>query len=364
MNHEIYGGIYSQMIFGESFQEPAPSPAIKGFTSYEGSWVVRDGAVRIDGADGPKLVSDHAAFKDGAVGVELFFADRKGENAGLLVRVAKPGAGADKFIGYEISLDPARQTVRLGTPSQQLRADQGRSLRIAVGRWIPLEVRLEGSVINVLVNGKSVLRHDDGGKSLAAGTVCASGMASRSRLSQTMGEIRRKSRTTAFRSDRNANGNQRHVAADGPRRRNADSYAIVKEKPFIGAQSQQITFESGGGEIGIENQGLNRWGINFVAGKNYEGYIWARAEKPTTIVCRDGESRWIRKYMPSKRWKIPAVNGSDVDFTLTPTENDTAGRFSLKLKQPGSSRSGMRSSSPANGAGSRACRFVAMSPKG
>ena len=27
VNHEIYGGIYSQMIFGESFQEPAPSPS-------------------------------------------------------------------------------------------------------------------------------------------------------------------------------------------------------------------------------------------------------------------------------------------------------------------------------------------------
>ena len=25
VNHEIYGGIYSQMIFGESFQEPAPT---------------------------------------------------------------------------------------------------------------------------------------------------------------------------------------------------------------------------------------------------------------------------------------------------------------------------------------------------
>src|ERR1035441_9966167 len=25
VNHEIYGGLYSQMIFGESFQEPAPA---------------------------------------------------------------------------------------------------------------------------------------------------------------------------------------------------------------------------------------------------------------------------------------------------------------------------------------------------
>ena len=27
VNHEIYGGLYSQMIFGESFQEPAPGDA-------------------------------------------------------------------------------------------------------------------------------------------------------------------------------------------------------------------------------------------------------------------------------------------------------------------------------------------------
>ena len=32
VNQEIYGGIYSQMIFGESFQEPATSASIPGFT--------------------------------------------------------------------------------------------------------------------------------------------------------------------------------------------------------------------------------------------------------------------------------------------------------------------------------------------
>ena len=41
VNHEIYGGIYSQMIFGESFQEPPPSPAVAGFKTYGGRWVGR-----------------------------------------------------------------------------------------------------------------------------------------------------------------------------------------------------------------------------------------------------------------------------------------------------------------------------------
>ena len=42
---------------------------------------------------------------------------------------------------------------------------------MAVGRWIPLEVRLSGPVIEILVDGKSVLRHDDGEQALPAGTV-------------------------------------------------------------------------------------------------------------------------------------------------------------------------------------------------
>src|ERR1700722_15942339 len=59
VNHEIYGGLYSQMICGESFQEPAPSPTIAGFRRYGGDWLVKDGAILIQAKNGPKLVSEH-----------------------------------------------------------------------------------------------------------------------------------------------------------------------------------------------------------------------------------------------------------------------------------------------------------------
>src|SRR3954471_1645909 len=75
VNHEIYGGIYSQMIFGESFQEPSLAPAIAGFKTLGGRWLVVDDAIRIRAGNGPKLISDWAAFMDGAIGVELRFAD-------------------------------------------------------------------------------------------------------------------------------------------------------------------------------------------------------------------------------------------------------------------------------------------------
>src|SRR5271166_5701012 len=80
VNHEIYGGIYSQMIFGESFQEPSLAPAIAGFKPFGGRWLVVEGALHIQAGDGPKLVSDRPAFTDGAIGVELMFANRDGVN--------------------------------------------------------------------------------------------------------------------------------------------------------------------------------------------------------------------------------------------------------------------------------------------
>jgi len=48
VNHEIYGGLYSQMIFGESFQEPPPKPAEPGGSvlAASGMWqpILRGGA--------------------------------------------------------------------------------------------------------------------------------------------------------------------------------------------------------------------------------------------------------------------------------------------------------------------------------
>ena len=40
LNHEIYGGLYSQMVFGESFLENWPSQKIKDFSSFGDGWTL------------------------------------------------------------------------------------------------------------------------------------------------------------------------------------------------------------------------------------------------------------------------------------------------------------------------------------
>ena len=38
VNHEVYGGIYNQRIFGESFEEGAKVTGITGFTRFDSMW--------------------------------------------------------------------------------------------------------------------------------------------------------------------------------------------------------------------------------------------------------------------------------------------------------------------------------------
>jgi hypothetical protein len=104
-------------------------------------------------------------------GVEVRFADRKEGNGGLIVHVDQPGIGADNFTGYEVALNPRRQRLLLARHRNNFEPIKEVACTVAVGRWIPLEVQLSGSVVDVLVDGKSVLRHDDDNRALPAGRV-------------------------------------------------------------------------------------------------------------------------------------------------------------------------------------------------
>ena len=344
VNHEIYGGLYSQMIFGEAFQEPPPAPSLKGFKAFGGRRVVREGELNLGGADGPKLVSESAPFTNGAAGVELFFADPGEGNAGLIVRVARPGLGADRFTGYEVSLDPARQVLRLGRHRNNYELIQDVACEVATGRWVSLEVRLSGPFIEVLVDGKTVLRHDDGPKALAAGTVGLRTWQREARFRRLLVRSGERIETLAFAATEEfpeVSGMWRAMRRGDA----AGGFDLVSERPFAGAQSQALRFGSGAGEWGLENQGLNRAGMNVVAGKPYEGSVWARANRPVTLVAAM-ESRDGSRVYAERPLTVSSPEWQRLDFTLTPDAADRTGRFTLKLKQPGAVELGYASLQP------------------
>lgn len=336
VNHEIYGGLYSQMIFGESFQEPPRSTPLKGFTAHGGGWTARDGVLDAGPGDGPKLVADTEILADGEVGVEIRFSAAQEGNAGLIVRVDHPRTGADAFEGYEISLETSGHLV-LG----RHRGDWTQLSRIPcpvpIDRWIPMVVRMKGARITVSVSGREMLTFDDADHPLARGRV----------------GLRTWRRPASYRNPWVKTGDSARELAfepldpDAPPGSVSGMWSAIHRghargrlelethDPFVGRQSQGLAFRDGDGAIGIANQGLNRWGLNVVAGKPYQGLLWARGQAGATLMLRL-ESADGQRTLAETRVTTRGGDWEKYDFVMTPTTADPTGRFAITLEQPGS----------------------------
>ena len=114
-------------------------------------------------------------------------------------------------------------------------------------------------------------------------------------------------------------------------------FKFEREGTFNGSQSQRITFVSGQGEVGIDNAGLNRWGINLHKGKSYEGLLRIKSENQcevyVSLLSADRSKKYAEKRITVKR---AAGEYQRLEFTLTPSESDEKGRFAITLKQPAS----------------------------
>ena len=268
VNHEIYGGLYSQMIFGESFQEPPPAVPPKGFTAYGGTWRINDGLLWAGAGDGPKLVANEPLVGDGEIGVDVFLPEPGGGNAGLIVKVSDPAVGADKFTGYEVALESAGRLV-LGRHRQNWEPIRTLPCEAQANQWVSLAVRLSGNSIEVLVGGKSVLTYEDREHPLADGRVGLRTWQREARFRNLYIQTEGKTRQLASEPAESDNPNSGVSGMWRAVRRGSvtGEWSLEPKDAFTGRQSQRITFKGGEGEIGIENQSLNRWGMNFRQGQ-------------------------------------------------------------------------------------------------
>jgi alpha-L-arabinofuranosidase len=335
VNHEVYGGLYSQMVFGESFQEPpVATDQLQGFRALGGRWQVRDGELSVTGAQGDKIVSELPAFQDGEVGVEVFVPDRKLTNAGLIVRVSNARRpGADNFDGYEVAINAEKQLVLLGRHRQNFESLKIAPCEVPTGAWATLVARLTGTTIEVLVNGQSVLRHDDGQAALPAGTVGLRQWQPAARYRNLWVKSAGKTQKLPFdaRPDEppQVSGMWRAVSTGGAK----GEFSLITDRPFVGRQSQRIALVEGSGRVGVENQGLNRWGMHFSEGKEYEGTVWARASTSQELFVAL-ESQDGTKSFAEQRLAVKEGEWQRLAFSLT-SNGSGLGRLSITLREPG-----------------------------
>jgi hypothetical protein len=101
----------------------------------------------------------------------MLLADRGAGKAGLVVKVSRPGFGADAFDGYEIAVDAQRQELRLGRHRQNFELLRDVACPVPVGRWFPLVVHMTETSLEIEVDRRAALRYDDRTSPLRAGSV-------------------------------------------------------------------------------------------------------------------------------------------------------------------------------------------------
>jgi alpha-L-arabinofuranosidase len=335
VNHEIYGGLYAQKLFGESFEEPPLSPKFEGWTVLGGNWRLDGQIVSVDAMAGAKLVRNGPEFTDGVVDADVRLTER-GDNAGLIVRARNAGVGIDNFDGYEVSIRSAGRQVLLGRHQHDWRLLSAVPATIAPDQWHHLRVVLEGARIRVYVDRETEPKIDftdrpnpmlSGGVALRTWNSDASFRAVRIQTGSSVVE-----NTFQSAPRLSVSGMWDPIATAGTP---AAHFTHETTGAFNGRACQKIVHGAETGIVGVANRGLNRWGIAVKRGEKLEGRIYLRTDDltaPVTVALQsaDGAATYATQ-------QIRGVTGqwAKYRFRLTARTTDKRARFAVWIDQPG-----------------------------
>ena len=317
VNHEIYGGLYDQKIFGEGFEEPAFCD-IKGFKAYDERWSVTSGMAQLQTSNHGKLIYEEKQLSSGSVEVE-FRMDDLNAIAGLIVNVSNAANGADAFNGYEVALNARLGSFVLGKHQQNWQpiSDTPMSFN-PLGDWNKLRVNINKAKLTIYLNGTQIKTYEDTNSPLTSGYI---GLRSYGG-SATFRNLKVAGQDVAFESDSPNVSGMWTTLGEGTF--DHDSY-----EPFTGRYAQKI---QGAGGSGIYNMGLNRWGIGINKDVKLKTSLYLKGSGRVEVALQsaDGSKEYARR-------EINGItdNWQRFDVEMTPNDSDPKGRFVLQLAEEG-----------------------------
>ena len=91
---------------------------------------------------------------------------------------------------------------------------------------------------------------------------------------------------------------------------------------YLGHRSQRVTLTDGDGEWGVRNQGVNHAGMNWVAGKTYEGVLRIRSTQPTSFTIKAQSRDGSKTYASVKLSTTKPKEWEKICYSLTPSGSD------------------------------------------
>jgi hypothetical protein len=337
VNHELYGGLYAQMIFGESFEEPPASAPLPGWSYCEGSWAAKDGLYSVMPLAGGKAVWDGALLGDGTAECDVMLAG-DGDNAGLILRVNDPRRGADAFAGYEISLSSKGGYLRLGKHENNWTHLRDAPLKLEAGRWHHLRVELAGGRIRIFAGNVAEPQIDFTDPSpLKPGRLGLRTWNAQASFRDLRASSGGKSWTTSFAAKQNAPWQGELsgmwdpiVTGDADARFVWDAVT-----PLNTDRCQMIEIKSAkNGTAGVTNRGLNRWGLCVREGRTYEGRVHLRGSYKGSVTCA------LQSVDGTRTFASQQISGIGSEWRQFPVRlrssgTDTNARFAIWIDRPG-----------------------------
>ncbi len=318
VNHEIYGGLYDQRIFGESFEEPAPVN-IDGFGSYDEPAQVEKGMLRWRTERHGKIVYEgkKPVENNGSAEVDVLLSGKR-SISGLIIRVSDAGNGADNFRGYEFALNTSGRLV-VGKHVHNWQPIASVPTEIDVKAWNNLRVDFHENKFTVFINGKQVYDFQDNDKPLMEGTVGLRTFGG----SADFCNLRVGKQKIALRAESFGVSGMWMPVGKG-------KFAIDGKDAFHGSYSQKIVGRKG---AGVANKSLNKWGIGIEQGKQMTGYVFLKGTAKKAVVAlqnEDGTIEYCRQQIDgiTDEWQ-------KFDFMLTPDASDNNSRFVIALDEKG-----------------------------
>lgn len=319
VNHEIYGGLYDQKIFGEGFEEPAATN-IKGFKAYDEQWSVASGMAVLETSNHGKLIYEDMKISSGMVEVEVRMDDINAI-AGFIVNVSNAGNGADAFNGYEVALNARKGSFVLGKHQQNWQPISDTQTNFnPLGEWNKLRVVINGAKLTIYLNDNLLRTYQDTNSPLRSGYI---GLRSYGGSATFRGLVI-DGTPIPFENDAPDVSGMWTAIGEG-------QYVHDKANPFTGKYSQKITGQT---RAGIYNQGLNRWGISYEKDQQLHLSLYLKGNAGKVSVA-------LQSADGSKEYARTEIEGIDLewkrfDADLTPSDTDPAGRFCIELAEEGS----------------------------
>lgn len=316
VNHELYGGIWSQMIFGESFAEPAEKVLDTEHLSVFGSsWDIEGDKISCERENnGPKLIFNDIDLADGVVSARIRLKDNGW--GGFICRVSDARDGADAFFGYEISVGGGM--LRLGRHRNNFVSLKDVNVSVGAGDTVDLTVELQGDRIRVFMDGKEMIDYTDedpiyDGKLGFRGWYTGMDITGLT-VNGEAAEIPQKKIVPQV--------SKMWLPLNG----GAESYGFGDS--FRNSHSQIV--RASGEETGVYNRGLNKSGMYFAADKPYRGYLYIRADEAVdvTVSLRNADCTAVhdaKTFTVSGDW-------AKYSFNLTSRTEEIDGSFAVTIE--------------------------------